>query len=141
MKKLIYAFFLSFIFCSCKKLPQSNTATDIENRKWFLVELNGKAFTNFQEDKKVFLKFNKENQKIEGFAGCNSFSGNYKLENQKVFISEMIATEAYCEEIMPQERAFFKALAEMKTYASSKKGDILYLYTENRTVLASLKSE
>lgn len=142
MKYFIWVCFFSLMSYACKQPPQSNKTMDIENKKWFLVELKGKAFTNSQgEDKKVFLKFNKEIQKIEGFAGCNSFSGVYKLTDSKVSLSEMIATEAYCEEIMPQERAFFKALAEMKTLSTSRDGKKLSLVAENKTILANLKSE
>ncbi|MCU0437060.1 MAG: META domain-containing protein [Raineya sp.] len=140
MKNLIYVFFLSFIFCGCKQPPKSNKTMDIENKKWFLVELNGKTFSISQEGK-VFLKFNKEIKKIEGFAGCNSFSGVYNLKNDAVSLSEMISTEAYCEEIMDKERAFFKVLAETKTLSVSKDNKTLFLLNESKNTLAQLKSE
>jgi len=140
MYKIIFALLLSMGWNACKQPAKSNKGMDVENKKWVLIELNSKAFSQPNDVSKLpFLKM--EAGKIGGTGGCNAFSGDYKLKEGNLSLSDMISTERFCEDNMDTERAFFKALAETKSLQVSKDGNNLSLLSENKSILAILKLE
>lgn len=115
----------------------------IENQKWVLKTLQGKAFENPKDaTKRVFLTLNSQNKKITGSGGCNSFSGDYELKLDGSFkISDMISTEMFCEDRMETERTFFRAIAETQKMSVSKDKKSLHLLSATNTSLAILELE
>ena len=60
---------------------------------------------------------------MEGTAGCNSYGVNYTASGQGFHIAEIHRTDFQCEEppgIMPQDEAFFEALASIAAYRATE---------------------
>jgi heat shock protein HslJ len=141
----LFYFWIIVLFAgfSCKKPSQNSRVMAIENQKWVLKTLQGKAFENPKDaTKRVFLTLNSQNKKITGSGGCNSFSGDYELKLDGSFkISDMISTEMFCEDRMETERTFFRAIAETQKMSVSKDKKSLHLLSATNTSLAILELE
>jgi heat shock protein HslJ len=90
--------------------------TNLVNKYWKLIELMGKEVT-YSEDalKEAYISF-KEDGKVNGNAGCNSFSGTYILQNgNRIQFSQMISTKMLCLD-MSIEDAFFQILKQADSY-------------------------
>ena len=93
--KTVLALALAAIVTSCA--PVSNTVTpaaETINKKWELISLEG---NEIMTSKPVFLDFD-ANNKITGFAGCNTFNGNYMVKNgTQINFSQVANTMMMCE--------------------------------------------
>lgn len=94
-------FAILVLFTSCntsKKTTQTNSkaltpemniikgSVSIENIKWKLVTLMGKDVS----DKKAFIRFSDEDNKVFGNGSCNNFNGTYQLkEGNQTTLSKM----------------------------------------------------
>ena len=95
----------------------------IKSTKWQLDSLPGMTIPLMS--KKPDVEFTSEG-KIHGFAGCNTFGGNYKSETGKLTTSQIYATEMFCDNMQVESR-FISALMKNDTYKT--KNSKLYLYT------------
>jgi heat shock protein HslJ len=90
----------------------------LEGTEWTL--------TSLRSDKPVAgsyltLTFYPDNY-MEGAAGCNSYGVEYATSDQGFHIAEIHRTDFECEEppgIMPQDEAFFEALASVAAYRAT----------------------
>ncbi len=58
--------------------------------------------------------------KISGFAGCNDYSGPYKLDGSNLTVGPLVSTKKACEQaVMDQEAAFLTALQTPTTVETS----------------------
>jgi heat shock protein HslJ len=60
-----------------------------------------------------------EDGRVTGNAGCNTFSGNYQIDDDRIRIDQIMATELYCADsgdIMETENAFFMNLSQAATF-------------------------
>jgi heat shock protein HslJ len=91
----------------------------LEGTEWTLASLRGGepvAGTS------LTLAFYEDNY-LEGSAGCNSYGPNYAASYQRFRISEINRTRFECEAppgIMPQDQAFFEALASIAAYHATE---------------------
>jgi heat shock protein HslJ len=77
--------------------------------------------------------------KLSGFAGCNAFSGGYRLEGGKLAIGPLATTRKACaqpEGVMAQEAAFLRALESAAT--SRREADGLELRTADDALAAMM---
>jgi heat shock protein HslJ len=64
-----------------------------------------------------------ESGKVSGFAGCNNFSGTYKVTGLRLEFSGFATTRKACEKsVMDEESKFLNRLASVKTYSISRDG-------------------
>jgi copper homeostasis protein (lipoprotein) len=83
----------------------------LTDKKWVLSELPGIDFAFNTESRKPHIIFDSEKNRINGFAGCNSFFGEYQIKDDGAVRFENIAsTKMYCSETMKIENAFLQAL-------------------------------
>ena len=70
---------------------------------------------------KVTALFSEDGQ-VSGNAGCNDYSGPYQVEDDKITIGPLVATEMYCQEpadVMETEQIFLKNLGNSASFTIS----------------------
>ncbi len=93
---------------------------DLEDITWIL-ESYGEP-ENLQvvlEGTEITAIFDSAEGQVTGSAGCNGYTGEYMLSNNKISISEMFWTEIGCLEpqgILEQETQYLKALPDAESY-------------------------
>jgi heat shock protein HslJ len=109
------------------ELPPEPTETeepgaDLRDKTWilegYLANIDDETPTEPIPDVDLELVFN-EGGTIEGFAGCNTFSGDYITDGQNLQIQNVLSTQITCGEpegIMEQEAAFLQLLEDVEEY-------------------------
>jgi heat shock protein HslJ len=127
---------LVFLIVSCRPSNQISELVGVINERpleetvWLLVELNGKQVSS-TEEKPIFVIYHTEENKLNGFGGCNAFTGSYKTEGK--YISALVAsTRMFCENKMEIETEIIKALSERNKYEI--KGSHLYLKGKGKVI-------
>lgn len=134
--------FAAFTGCAAPDAPQagleplptgdsSRTSLDragvndpqIENRRWQLIELNGRPIAPPTGREGVYFELDATDMRVTGQASCNRFFGTYELQaGQRIqFGSEMRATLMACPEL-EQEREFFDTLRRVDNYSLGEGG-------------------
>lgn len=72
---------------------------------------------------------------IQGFSGCNSFSGGFELENDSIKLGPLTATQMGC--IKKGEAFFYDQLK--KTTRFQVRGDILKFLAGKKILLSFIK--
>ena len=106
----------------------------IEDLRWLLVEIMGRAYEPSDDSREAFLLLDSNEQRASGNNSCNSFFGGYVIETgQRIrFAGNMGATMMACPD-MATEQAFMEALSRVDNYSID--GDRLSL---NRARMAPL---
>lgn len=105
---------------------------------WKLSELDGKA-VEIEGIKPFNLLFDTAIGAARGFAGCNGFSGEFRIKEQELELFGVFRTEMACEPaVMEIESGYLKALEEVDSFVLEN--DTLVLKT-GTTVLAKLLKE
>jgi uncharacterized lipoprotein NlpE involved in copper resistance len=101
--------------------------SDIVERPWKLIELNGKEITTTIPSKKACFIMKIENNRVNGNGSCNSFSGTYTLQNgKKLKFSQFTSTMKACKN-MKIETELFKLMNIVDNYSVDR--DTLFLHT------------
>jgi copper homeostasis protein (lipoprotein) len=111
-------------------------ATIADNR-WYLIEVDGKKPEAANVNKLPFLKVQSGEQLIQGFAGCNNFTGSWFFADNDFVFSRIAATRMACPVGMKVEDTFLRALDNTRRYTI--RGDILSLHDRRGRVLARLR--
>jgi heat shock protein HslJ len=114
--------------------PAANplAVAELKNTFWKLVELNGDAVPVRAGEQEVHLVLSGEETRVNGFAGCNRFFGQYELDGAKLSFSALGSTMMACPEGMDTELAFLRALGENDRMELD--GLSLLLYSTDRLV-------
>jgi heat shock protein HslJ len=91
----------------------------LEGTEWTLVSLRGEMPIAGASQE---LGFHPDNY-MEGTAGCNSYGADYSARGQVFHIAAIHRTSFECEEpsgIMPQDEAFFEALASIAAHRATE---------------------
>lgn len=152
--RILQFFILASLVVACNTNPSTEKSEDqpaqqslendpgvnseIENKKWILVELDGQPIEDPEKNPAYFVMDSVE-KKINGQLGCNSFFGTYKIEkNQKISFSEMGTTMMACPD-MNTEDYLKKAFHETDNFIL--KDGILYLRWRRAKNLAGFRME
>ena len=84
---------------------------DLKGTSWNLIAINDQPVL---EDSAPTLVF--EDGQVGGNGSCNSFGGEYTLDEGKLTFGSMFSTMMYCEGLSDQESAYLKALEEAASY-------------------------
>jgi len=84
------------------------TPEQLEGKKWILTHLNGQLLKVNSADQQPFAMFDASKKTIQGFSGCNSYSGNCELSNNQIKVSLVMSTRKFCEG--SPEADFFRLL-------------------------------
>ena len=92
MKTLLTLSIVAITICASGLNAQTPTKETL-NKKWELISLEGNEITTNQP---VYLNFG-DNNKISGFAGCNTLKANYTVKNgSQIHFSEISSTKIMC---------------------------------------------
>jgi heat shock protein HslJ len=103
----------------------SNPTAELLETYWKLTELNGKPIKTEENTKEVHIILKKENNRLQGFAGCNSIMGAYELKEGNHIVFTKIATTLMACPNMETEDGLKKVLETIDNY--SLKGNSLSL--------------
>ena len=117
----------------------SKSNYEILEKYWRLVELNGK---NVAVDstfiKEPHIIFKESNNRVIGNGGCNSISGEFKIESlNRITLSKMISTKMACPR-MQLEQEFLEVLQKADNFNVA--GDLLMLNKARMAPLARFKA-
>lgn len=109
------------------------TSEPIVEKHWKLKTLDGKAITMSEDQKRdIYFTLKAEDNRVTGFAGCNTFGGNYTLEAaNSVRFRGMLSTLKACPDVDFNEAEFLKVF-ELADH---------YTITDNELSLSAGKSE
>ncbi|PIE50170.1 MAG: heat-shock protein [Flavobacteriales bacterium] len=113
---------------------------DIVNKYWKLKKLEGKKVEMVANQEREQYFIIRDNGTIEGFAGCNSFYGNYKLEKGKsrIKFNNLLSTLRACPDVEINESKFLKVFELTDHYTIN--GDNLMLNIGKKAPLAEFEA-
>jgi heat shock protein HslJ len=139
--------FLALSLSSCKTSKSTADAgqnlraevVDLQDTKWILVELMGVPIDPTKLQKEPFLLLKSSEQRAIGTAGCNSFNGEYDLDQAKMSIrfNKLTTTLMACK-YMEVEAQFLAMIETVNNY--SLKGNTLTLNRDRMAPLARFVS-
>jgi heat shock protein HslJ len=118
--------------------PNRNSAPSLENTYWKLTYLGKAAVTVASQQREPHLVFSSESHRVSGSGGCNSLTGSYEVKGDELTFSQMASTMMACPEGMDTEKAFLKALEEVRTWKVTKRK--LQLFDAGGNVIASFEA-
>ncbi len=92
---------------TCEK---SGVETTLANTYWKLVELNGKAVATHENQREVHLTMRVDGRTVDGFAGCENFSGEYRRDGSAIRFERFKVPPSACQ-YLDEQRAFLVALS------------------------------
>lgn len=142
MTKLSSALFVFIIFlsaCSSSKKP-TVTPDTLADYEWRLTELMGKAVPAAADPmNNITLKFNKAENRVSGFSGCNTYSGGYtSTEPLRIKFAQMISTMKACPAGMEIESEYLQMLTGVDNYTLN--GNVLSLNKARMAPLAKFET-
>lgn len=120
---------LTIMSCNTSKKASSassNTseANAIENTKWVISTLEGQDITNPESNgRDIHFTLNSEDNRVNGYSGCNTFMGTYKIEQgNRISFSQMGMTRMACPDSEINEAQILKVFetADNFTIADGK---------------------
>jgi copper homeostasis protein (lipoprotein) len=121
------------ITCSGEK----SSKLRLVDNSWRLIELDGQPIQLGEDQKNPFVRLQTKNNRMQGFAGCNRFSGTYLVKGSIFLFNKMIRSRVFCVDGIEMEENFFRALSATDVYRIE--GDILELRDRSGKVLSRLQ--
>ena len=111
----------------------------ITDKYWKLVTLEGQAVTMVEgQEREAFFTLKSNDKTVNGFAGCNSFSGEYTLEDgNRIKFGTLATTMKICDGVK-DEQHFMQVLDQADNYTIVN--DELSLNVGRRAPLAVFKA-
>lgn len=109
--------------------------TRIQEVHWKLIGVEGKAVLASADEREAYVILKLENQRLQGFGGCNILLGSYTLDEQRqgVGFEKVASTMMACPRLQ-DERDFLNALSKVKTYTIEE--GVLLLKSGDKTLLS-----
>lgn len=111
--------------------PNQKPDSDLINTRWRLVQLNGNDVEIAESSSDVYMILRPEENKVNGYAGCNNFFGIYETSERILRFSKIGATKRACPDL-DLETEFLNALQSTEEYKIE--GDQLTLYSDGEPI-------
>ena len=121
-----------WLMMACVPSKQLEKGIELENTKWVLISLDGKEYKPADSSDPVHITLQSGNHSVQGFGGCNSFSGSYS-HKANVLQFTLLSTKKFCHEKMDVEDYVFKTLIKVEY---SIEGDVLIMKNDKGNSLA-----
>jgi putative lipoprotein len=116
-----------------------NPLAELSNTYWKLLVIDKTPIIMHErQPKQSFLQLASNDLTVKGFAGCNSFSGTYKVKGNSLYFDPLAVTRKACLYGMDDESKFLQALAATRFYSIHDHG--LKLLNEDKKVIAALEA-
>lgn len=138
--KIISVIFVSVVFTRCSTTGQRDiclSKPDNLNGRWIITEVAGRIIkpeTN-SENTPPFMVFDLSSKHLNGFSGCNSFSGKFEVSNDTIMILPLTATQRGCPG--DAESILFHQLERIKLYNAT--ADSLKFLSGDRVLLSCVR--
>lgn len=137
--KLTLFALLTFVLIGCNSAKVKKTETSsnkITEKYWKLKTLEGKDISMAEnQEREIFITLKSEGNKIVGFAGCNSLSGEYTLEEgNRIRFKNIAVTMKACPDVKLNESEFLQIFKLADNYTINN--DLLSLNVGRRAPLA-----
>ncbi len=111
----------------------------ITEKYWKLQQLNGKDISVVEnQEREILFTLKSNNQRINGFAGCNSLNGAYTLEDgNKIKFNNITLTMMACPDVALDESEFLKVFKLADNYTI--KADVLSLNVGQKVRITVLR--
>lgn len=108
----------------------------ITEKYWKLKTLKGKAVKMVEnQEREIYFMLKTDENRLKGFAGCNTFGGTYTLEaGNRIRFSQLLSTMMACPDVDINEGAFLKIFELADNYTINN--DVLTLNVGRRAPLA-----
>ncbi|TYC09667.1 META domain-containing protein [Bizionia gelidisalsuginis] len=108
----------------------------ITEKYWKLKTLQGKAVVMAEnQEREIYFTLKTEEHRIQGFAGCNTFSGSYTLEKgNKISFKHLATTLKMCQDVAVNETDVLSVFNTANNYTIT--GDTLILNSGDKISLA-----
>jgi heat shock protein HslJ len=111
---------------SSNQSPESRVV--LKNSSWKLEHWERKG-SAIKLAPKTELSLNFQDNQVNGSAGCNSFSGTFKMVNNQLSLGTLQTTQKGCDEVvMNQETQFLAALQSVRRIAADASGRLVLFY-------------
>lgn len=128
-----FLLFCSFLFSiQAVAAGNANSTAELGNTYWKLSELAGEPVVTAEGQRQMKITLRDE-KKVSGFGGCNSFFGAYEHDGATLSFSQLAATRMFCADAMDKESQFMKSLATVKSYKIN--GQVLQLFDDKGSLL------
>lgn len=124
---IVLSLVLTFSLAACGIFEKG---PDLEGTSWSLIEVNGQPIIDGTDPTLIF-----EADRVGGNGSCNTFGGDYKVENGTLTFGPIASTLMYCEGFMDQESAYLTALQEAAEY-QIEGGNLQILNGDGQVTLA-----
>lgn len=115
-----------------KKELSSTQEMDMYKTAWVWRHTkSGEKMVEPKEKDKFSIRFEKE--RLDITTDCNGMSANYKIEDNKITLTEFVSTRMYC--VQSQESVFSNMLQLAERYEVSEKGHTLKLILNDKSVM------
>ncbi len=95
--------------------PVSKPDASLTETYWKLIVIGEETYTAGQDQREAHLKLHINNA-VSGFAGCNTFAGNFTTKANAINLGPLAMTAMACKEGMDTEQSFIRALDEINHY-------------------------
>lgn len=90
----------------------------LANTRWELTEIMGKSVTKGENQREaIFIMFDGENKRVNGFGGCNNFMGGFEIKEGNVISFAPLASTMMACENMEMEANFMQTLQQVDNFA------------------------
>ena len=114
-KWTLFTLFTLFVM-SCKFYYEKKNEV-ITEKHWKLKTLEGKVIMNNSENRDIHFTLSAKENRVNGFSGCNSFFGEFKLEGGKsIRFSNLGSTRMACPDGDFQEQDFLNVFNTVDNY-------------------------
>lgn len=122
LKNSAIAFALVVGLVSCNSSKEAVSLDALSTGTWELVKINGKDVQASDYGRGIpTVSFSKEESRISGNGGCNTYSGPFTLsENASIEIGPVMSTKMACMNGGNGESVYFKALDEVNKIKTTK---------------------
>jgi len=113
----------------------------IMDSKWVVRTIKGNVVTMPDKGGEApWLRMLKEGNKVEGFGGCNSLMGGFRLSGEQIQFPNLGSTKKFCESTQSIENGFMGALKATRKFKLDKAG-LLHLTDDAGADLATFTQE
>lgn len=139
-KRIFILLFTALLAVSCGTTKQNATQGTMNDPaiikiSWKLAVLEGRTIPSAPNQEESIHFVLREDGKVTGFTGCNTFGGAYTLEKgNRIRFDQMLATMRACPDVEVDESEFLKVFELADNYTVN--GDTLMLNIGRRAPLA-----
>ena len=134
---LLAVLILTIVGCnSAKKNTVEESDNEITEKHWKLITLDGKTITKKEnQEREIFFMLKAEDNTVGGFAGCNSLSGEYTLEEgNRISFKNVAVTMKMCPDVDLNESELLEVFELADNYTIQN--NVLSLNVGRRAPLA-----